>query len=463
MYQISCHEQEEKAMHLYDDVRHWAEKFPEQIFLLWRGKALSYSEAYSRVCAIAASLSPWRGQVLGLRFSDPPSQVLYFLGAMMAGAVPVLLHEYLKEEDIAALLRERPIGGLLSDTCFEGLKMQPAGELWQLEGNETRACADFGVLTSGTSGLAKVLFRKEASWRDFFPVQNDIFHIDRHAVLYLSGSMAFTGNLNMLMAFLYAGGTIAGTEAVQPKTWMKDIGLTQATHVYMIPSKLFALCRSKGEAPSVTHILTGSQLMTKRLLDALTLHFPMSCTILYYGASELSYVSYIEGKDILIHPNAVGRPFPGISISIRDEEIYVDTPYAVEGTDHPLTCHDMGRIDEEGMLYFLGRREDQYHIKGNHVSRQKVLSHLLMLPGVEEAEVIGEKMANGDDRLIAFLSGDMPASEAALLRLLAEKLRPWEIPHRILRVSSIPKTSTGKTDRKRLLAMADASSLKSGK
>lgn len=162
-------------MHLYDDLKRWAEKSPEQIFLLWRGEALSYSEAYSRVCAIAASLSPWRGQVLGLRFSDPPSQVLYFLGAMMAGAVPVLLHEYLKEEDIAALLKERPIGGLLSDTCFEGLKMQPAGELWQLEGNETGACADFGVLTSGTSGLAKVLFRKEASWRDFFPVQNDIF------------------------------------------------------------------------------------------------------------------------------------------------------------------------------------------------------------------------------------------------------------------------------------------------
>lgn len=450
-------------MHLYDDLKRWAEKSPEQIFLLWRGKALSYSEAYSRVCAIAASISPWRGQVLGLRFSDPPSQVIYFLGAMMAGVVPVLLHEYLKEEDIAALLRERPIGGLLSDTCFEGLKMQPVGELWQLEGNKTRACADFGVLTSGTSGLAKVLFRKEASWRDFFPVQNDIFHINRQAVLYLSGSMAFTGNLNMLMAFLYAGGTIAGTEAVQPKTWMKDIGRAQATHVYMIPSKLSALCRVRGEAMSVTHILTGSQLMTKRLLDALTRHFPMSRTILYYGASELSYVSYIEGKDILLHPNAVGRPFPGILISIRDEEIYVDTPYAVEGTSRPLTCHDMGRLDEEGMLYFLGRREDQYHIKGNHVSRQKVLSHLLMLPGVDEAEVIGEKLANGDDRLIAFLSGDMPASEAALLRLLAEKLRPWEIPHRILRVASIPKTSTGKTDRKRLLAMAKAVSLGGGK
>lgn len=459
MYQISYHEQEEKTMHLYEDLKRWAEKSPRKIFLLWRGEALSYSEAYSRVCAIAVSLSPWQGEVLGLRFRDPPSQVLYFLGAMMAGVVPVLLHEYLKEEDIAALLRERPIGGLLSDTCFDGLKMQPAGELWQLTGKETGADADFGVLTSGTSGLAKVLFRKEASWRDFFPVQNDIFHIDGHAVLYLSGSMAFTGNLNMLMAFLYAGGTIAGTEAVQPKAWMKDIGETQATHVYMIPSKLSALCRVRGKAPSVTHILTGSQLMTRRILDALTWHFPMSRTILYYGASELSYVSYIEGKDILTHPSAVGRPFPGISIIIRDEEIYVDTPFAVEGAERPLTCHDMGRVDEEGMLYFLGRREDQYHIKGNHVSRQKVLSHLLMLPGVEEAEVIGEKQANGDDRLIAFLSGQVPASDARLMSLLVGRLRAWEIPHRILRVASIPKTSTGKTDRKRLLAMAEAVSL----
>ena len=93
------------------------------------------------------------------------------------------------------------------------------------------------------------------------------------------------------------------------------------------------------------------------------------------------------------------------------------------------------------------------------VSRQKVLSHLLMLPGVEEAEVIGEKQANGDDRLIAFLSGQVPAPDARLMSLLAGKLRAWEIPHRILRVASIPKTSTGKTDRKRLLAMAEAVSL----
>lgn len=100
---------------------------------------------------------------------------------------------------------------------------------------------------------------------------------------------------------------------------------------------------------------------------------------------------------------------------------------------------------KKGMLYFLGHREDQYHIKGNHVSRQKVLSHLLMLPGVEEAEeVIGEKQANGDDRLIAFLSGQVPASDARLMSLLAGRLRAWEIPHRILRGISIRKHLQGR-------------------
>ena len=93
-------------MHLYEDLKRWAEKFPRKIFLVWRGEALSYSEAYSRVCAIAVSLSPWQGEVLGLRFSDPPSQVLYFLGAMMAGAVPVLLSSQEKRLSIPSV---RPV------------------------------------------------------------------------------------------------------------------------------------------------------------------------------------------------------------------------------------------------------------------------------------------------------------------------------------------------------------------
>ena len=235
---------------------------------------------------------------------------------------------------------------------------------------------------------------------------------------------------------------------------MKRISEEAVTHVYMIPSKLSPLSKSRGQAEGLAYILTGSQLMTAALYHRLMDRFPKARVILYYGASELSYVSYIEGKDILENPDDVGRPFPGIGVSIRDGEILVDTPYGVEGIDRPFTCHDLGRIDEEGHLHFLGRREDVYHIKGNHVSKQKVLAHLLMEEGVEEAEILAEKLDNGDDRMTAFLVG-RPKEPAELVHSLSEKLSPWEIPSRFITVEAIPRTSTGKTDRGKLEELAE--------
>ncbi len=437
-------------MRLTDDLKKWADRKPSCPFLLWDGEVISYKKAEEMVSAIGAELfAPWAGAVVGIRLADPVKQILYFLAAQRAGAVPVLLHEYLSGAEVKELLKKRPIDGLLSDAPLEGLPWESAGGLWKVMAQKQGKGEGFGVLTSGSSGLSKVYFRKDASWRDFFPVQNRFFHITGDSTLYLSGSMAFTGNLNMLMAFLYEGATIAGTERVAPKTWMQEIKESSATHVYMIPSKLSALCRVKDGAESVTHVLTGSQLMTDRLLTALENHFPKAQTILYYGASEMSYVTYIEGEEIRRFPDAVGRPFPGISISIRNQKIFVDTPYGIEGAARPMTCHDMGRIDAEGRLHFLGRPEDQYHVKGNHVSRQKVLSHLLMLPGIDEAEVLSEKEGNGDDHLLAFLVGKA-RDDRELIHELKEKLKPWEIPARFLWLSAIPKTSTGKVDRKKL-------------
>lgn len=420
--------------------------------LLWEGKSYTYEDMAQQVEILAQDFQKrgWQGSVLGIRLSDPVQQLFYFLAAEKAGAVPLLLHEYLKEEEISSLLQERPIDALLSDIPWAAIPWTAAGNLYFYQKRKGEGRTGFAVLTSGSSGLPKVYFRSDESWSAFFPVQNKIFHIGRESTLYLQGSMAFTGNLNMAMAFLWEGATLVGTAKVRPKTWMQDIERAHITHIYMIPAKLSVLSRVSGSSEEVTHILTGSQLMTEKVLSALFKKFPNSQTILYYGASEMSYVSYIEGKDIMEHPDSVGKPFPGISVSIQEGEIYVSTPYAIEGTAQPMTCHDLGRMDEEGNLHFLGRREDVYHVKGNHVSRQKVLSHLLMLPGIEEAELLGVKEPHGDDRIYAFLVGKQNREDRELVHGLKEKLQSWEIPSRFIWLSHIPKTSTGKSDRREL-------------
>lgn len=422
------------------------------VALLWDGVGYTYEEMACRVHVLSQEFQKWglQGSVLGIRLSDPVQQLFYFLAAEKAGAVPLLLHEYLKGEEIFSLLQERPIDGVISDIPWGGIPWITAGKVYFYEKKKGQGRKGFAVLTSGSSGLPKVFFRTDESWSDFFPLQNKIFHIQQESRLYLQGSMAFTGNLNMAMAFLWEGATLVGTGKVRPRQWMADIEKEQVTHIYMIPSKLSVLSRVSGGSAQVSHILTGSQLMTEKVLSALLERFPKSRTILYYGASEMSYVTYIEGEDIRKHPDSVGKPFPGIFLSIKEGEIYVHTPYGIQGASQPMTCHDLGRLDEKGNLHFLGRREDVYHVKGNHVSRQKVLSHFLMLPGIEEAELLGVKESHGDDRICAFLVGDKEMEDKVLVHALKEKLQPWEIPARFIWLSHLPRTSTGKTDKRAL-------------
>ena len=76
-----------------------------------------------------------------------------------------------------------------------------------------------------------------------------------------------------------------------------------------------------------------------------------------------------------------------------------------------------------------------------------------MEEGVEEAEILAEKRDNGDDRMTAFLVGSR-RGPADLVRSLSSRLSPWEIPSRFIYVDSIPRTSTGKTDRRKLGRLA---------
>jgi long-chain acyl-CoA synthetase len=439
-------------MRLVDYLLRYGREKEDKPFLSLDGRTLTYGDALKEAAKTGELLKKESvsGRVIGIYADEPEQQILYFLASEYSGAVPLLIHEYLKGDSLRQLLSERPIDFFLSPRPYNEKSRALTDGLYinRLRENGEKK-SGFAVLTSGSTGLPEIYFRRDESWTDFFPVQNRIFNVNGDSVLYLQGSMAFTGNFNMAAAFLAEGAEIAGMSRLLPRRWLEGIRECKATHVYMIPSKLAALSRVKGSAEGVQYILTGSQLMTEKTISGLARVLPGAQTILYYGASELSYVSYIEGDRIREKPDSVGKPFPNVHVTFQNGEIYVDCPYMVEGISAPYTCHDLGYMDEEGDIHFLGRREDVYNIRGNHVSRQKVLSHLLMVPGVEDAEI----MAHGSDeekKLFAFVSGaDLP-SDSAIIRELGKKLLKWEIPKTFIRLPSIPRTSTGKTDRKKL-------------
>lgn len=125
----------------------------------------------------------------------------------------------------------------------------------------------------------------------------------------------------------------------------------------------------------VKSIIAGSQGFDKNDLDAVKAVLPNAEMTLYYGASELNYITYIKDSEMTGDRTLIGRPFKGVGVSVRDGEIYIDTKF--HGCRRKMPGQRLataGSIDENGMLHFLGRRDDMYNINGIKVSGLKVES-----------------------------------------------------------------------------------------
>lgn len=314
--------------------------------------------------------------------------------------------------------------------------------------------ACMGVMTSGSTGKSKLLWRSYHSWADFFPEQNRVFGVDDKTVIFCQGSLAFTGNLNIYMGVLAAGGTLIVTQRFRPRHWLELMAEYGVNVIYLIPSKLLLLPKFMREANTrVRSIISGSQSMGRVEADKLLEVFPEAEITLYYGASELNYITYIKDSEMTDDRTLIGRAFAGVQVSVVDEEIFIDTPYHVENITLPFSLKDRGRLDAEGRLHFLGRTDDILSVNGRKVSAVKVSRALMDLPDVEEAAVLVVHVDDADV-LTAFVGAGQEYSKQQLVKLLRAGLEDYELPKQFIFLSELPHNESGKVDKaalKRLL------------
>ncbi len=319
---------------------------------------------------------------------------------------------------------------------------------FNIEDIPAEAC--MGVMTSGSTGRSKLLWRSYRSWADFFPQQNRIFGIDNSTVIFCQGSLAFTGNLNIYLSVLAAGGTIVATEKFRPRHWLEMIKSFGVNTMYLIPSKLLLLAKMVREAEQgVRHIVSGSQSLGRKDAEKLKKAFPRTEITLYYGASELNYITYIKDSEMTEDRTNIGRAFPGVHVSVKNEEIFVDTPYGVEGIAMPFSLKDRGYLADDGSLHFLGRIDDICNVNGMKISAGKVEQALTDISEVTEAAVMAVHR-NDADSLVAFVAAEKRYSKQELLLLLKESLTEYEVPKQFIYLPELPKNESGKIDRLKL-------------
>lgn len=331
---------------------------------------------------------------------------------------------------------------------------------------EPSACcdkADFGVLSSGSTGVPKILWRRTASWADFFPVQNEIFEVTEDTRLFLHGSMSFTGNLNALLAVWYDGGTVVTSAYLRPRSWMKVMARYAITHIYLLPTKLRLLMEAMPISKentvalsSLRMIFAGSQMLDTKLMHHLQRTWPQAWFILYYGASELNYVTYCTAEEWLLEPNTVGRPFPGVTVTVdEDHMIYVTSPYTIEGVACPFSVGDKGWFSSSGRLMFEGRGGAVINRGGYKLSVPLLEKKIQELEGVAEAVVIGQPDALRGEEPVAFIQCEPGYTETMIKKAMTKVLSVQEMPHRIIGVEEIPLTAGSKIDKRQLLRLLE--------
>lgn len=313
------------------------------------------------------------------------------------------------------------------------------------------------VSTSGTTGKPKIYLRTYESWAEYFDKQNKIFCIDADTRMFCHGSLAFTGNLNLYLGTFYVGGRIIASDKLIPAKWIEDI--SRANMIYLIPSKLMLLTRWCGKViyTDIRMIISGSQSLGKQDAEKLKELFPNTKILLYYGASELNYITYVMDGDMTNEKNLIGRPFPDVEVWVKNQQIFVDTKYHVIGINCPYTLADTGYMDDEGRLYFTGRSDDIINIRGRKISVIKVENELLECDLVAEAAVkLDENFGITAWVVITpcekMLENKLNDIKSAIRTFISSRniLAPYERPKRINIVDTLPKTDSGKVDKSRL-------------
>lgn len=437
---------EKQGLGNYAALLYWqARRQPQKLALVIDDEELTYGGLWRRIVpmVLEASSLGVRGDVL-VETGDFLEQLVSFLALQAIGARPILLHHGLKAQEVRAILAQNSLQGIWR--CLPGGAhvFEPSG----LPDGVHEEPDILGVLSSGSTGTPKVMYRTYASWAGFFPVQNEIFHVDEDTVLFLQGSLSFTGNTNSWLSVLYEGGTVVTSRLTRCHVWEELLRSHRVNVLYLVPTKLQLLGRAMREPyAGLRTLFTGSQLLSPAMLRRLQQLFPSVTILLYYGASELNYITYAVCADPDRDSSNLGRPFPGISISVEDGLIYVDTPYHVSGAKIPFTVKDTGYLNEKGELIFGGRRAAWINKGGVKLSTIRLELLLKALPGVADAVVLPVRDDLRGDTVAAFLVAEETCEEQQIRRSVRHALQPVEVPDKMIFLPQIPLNDRGKVDR----------------
>jgi acyl-CoA synthetase (AMP-forming)/AMP-acid ligase II len=335
------------------------------------------------------------------------------------------------------------------------------------------------MFTSGSSGPPKGVLHSHGSALGAVQAGQAARCIDADTRLYLPMPFFWIGGFGGgVLSALLAGATLVTEPIPHPETTCRLLESEQVTLFRGWPDQAEALARHRGEA-GLSSLRPGSL----EALLAPELRSEPGARANLFGMTESfgPYCGYPADTDMPRSAwGSCGKPFDGTEVRIVDVDTGVPVPTGTVGMIHLRGPHmlrgicrrsreetftadgfyptgDLGRLDDDGFLFYHGRSDDMFKVSGATVYPSEVEKALRAIDGVE-AVFVTNVPAAGRDRV-----GAAVACEALTMEQLRDKARtllsPFKVPTVWLLIAgtgAVPRGPTGKIDGRRLREMLAA-------
>lgn len=485
-------------MNFADTIASHADQQPDVPALIDGERVFTYRDLDVRGrqgAALLSALGVHAGDHVAICLGDNADHVIAFLAVVRLGAVAVPIDWRASKAEQMRVAR-----GLAAKLVLIDPAMPPLGDLpshavharWYAEAARRAPLQEFPHdadrplmigLTSGTTGTVKGMVVTHRQMHARTLPFDTVLSPRRHR--YLSASpLAFSAGRGYCLTHLIRGDTVVFHPALfSADEYVEIVTRNKATVAFVVPTVLrwmLQLPRQSGPLlPDVEAlIIAGAPSHAEEKREAAERVTPNLYEI--YGAVGAGPISVLQPTDLAQHAASVGRPAATWQIEIVDE---TDRPVApgasgllrlagpglasglYRGAGEAAAAEgfrggwyytgDIASLDDAGFLYLKGRASDVILRGGTNVYPDEIEAVLLEHRAVVAAGVVGRRVHDLGEEVVAFVALGAPAEVHELIAHCRAQLAAYKVPVEITVVPEVPRTSFGKTDRRQLRSLAE--------
>jgi amino acid adenylation domain-containing protein len=485
----------------------WALRDPEAVALLDGGEAVTYGALDRRAAILARhlrDLGVGPETPVGLCMERTPQLLVGVLGIWKAGGAYVPLDPGYPAERLGWIIGDAGLSVVVATEGTAALLPEHGATLVRVDGlpemeseaesqtaSEVPASAAslaYVIYTSGSTGRPKGVLVQHGSLANLLAATREAFGVVEGDVMPALASYAFDIWLFEALLPLTSGAAVrlvARERVLDVPALAEEIA--DATLVHAVPALMRQVVQAERATPRATRLrraFVGGDRVPADLLAEMRETFPEAETHVLYGPTEGTILASTHPVPAagMVEGHPIGRPLGNVRLYVCDAlgspqpagvpgelliggagvargylgraamtaERFVPDPFGRQAGARLYRTGDRARWRVDGTLEFLGRVDQQVKIRGFRIEPGEIEGALRRSEGVADCVVVAREDAPGEQRLVAYVVGDV---EAGVLREhLLRELPEHMVPAAFVPLERLPLTPNGKLDRKALPA-----------